>query len=153
MLYFHVSSIKTERNYVPGEQLYSAICMKSQALLLHLNTEVLHANELMIIRAIQGLSIKKKEKKRNEQKSHKPQAFSSNFFFVVVSLCESNIRASRPQLSGVVCAATEDHFNPPLSTWKRQSNKSKHGEGEASIVCVAGVAGNWLLVAAEKPGL
>lgn len=39
-------------------------CMKSQALLIHLNTEVLHANELMIIRAIQGLSIKKKRKEK-----------------------------------------------------------------------------------------
>lgn len=103
---------------MPGEQLHSAICMKSQALLLHLNTEVLHANELMIIRAIQGLSIKKKKKRKemNKKVTNRRQAFSSNFFFVVVSLCESNIRASRPELSGVVCAATEDHFNPPLLT-------------------------------------
>lgn len=63
MHYFHVSSIKTKRNCVSGEQLYSGICMTSQALLLHLNTDVLDANELVIIRAIQGLPIKKKEKK------------------------------------------------------------------------------------------
>lgn len=91
------------------------------------------------------------KKNKKWTKSHQPQAFSSNF--CAASLCISN---SEYQGHNFQVLSAHDKRFLKTCLCRHESVKvikNKLSEGEASIVCVAGVAGNCLLVAAEERGL